>query len=200
MEIDKALEQLEEIHSHVHRTELYRGYRSVLIAAIGVVALVAAFLQARFVDPAHPASFVRFWVGVAAFNFLLPISQILFHYFLYESPLERKKTRMAVGQFVPCLLAGAFLTFAIGQTNEAFIVLLPGLWCILFGMGIYASRPYLPGAIHWMAGLFFSGGIVLLGLVPSGQSLSPWGMGSVFGLGLLLGACILYFNLERKKS
>jgi hypothetical protein len=200
MEIDKALEQLEEIHNHVHRSEVYRGYRSILTAAMGLVALGAAFLQARFVMPGHPLSFVYFWVTVGAVNFILPVSQILFHYLAYESPLERKKTRMALGQFLPCLLAGAFLTFAVCKTDEGFIVFLPGLWSILFGMGVYASKPYLPGAIHWMAASFFTGGVILLAMVPSGQSLSPWGMGIDFSLGLLAGAWILYFNLERKKS
>jgi hypothetical protein len=200
MEIDKALEQLEEIHSHVQRSELYRGYRSILTAAMGLVALGAAFLQPRFVVLEHPLSFVYFWVAVALANFLLPISQILFHYAAYESPLERKKTRLAVGQFLPCLLAGAFLTIAVCKTNENFIIFLPGLWSILFAMGVYASKPYLPGAIHWMALSFFLGGVILLALVPSGQSLSPWGMGLDFSLGLLAGAGILYFNLERKKS
>lgn len=200
MGINEALEQLEEIHSRVQRSEVYRGYRSVLTAVMGFLAVGAAFLQPRFVEPGHPLSFVHFWVIVALANFLLPVSQILFHYVAYETPLERLKTRMAVSQFLPCLLAGAFLTFAVCKTSEAFIVFLPGLWSILFAMGVYASKPYLPGAIHWMAASFFLGGVVLLALVPSGNSLSPWGVGLDFGFGLMAGAWILYFNLERKKS
>lgn len=200
MEIDKALEQLEEIHNHVHRSEVYRGYRSLWTVAIGLVALAAAYLQPRFVDPNRPLSFVHFWVAVAVLNFFLPLSQIIFHYLGHETTLERKKTRSAVGQFLPCLFAGAFLTFAVCKSSEAFIVFLPGLWSILFGMGVYASKPYLPSSIHWMAALFFLGGMVLLSLVPSGNSLSPWGMGLTFGLGLITGAGILYFDLERKKS
>ena len=200
MGINEALEQLEEIHSRVHRSEVYRGYRSILTAAMGLVALAGAYLQPQFVEPGRPLSFVHYWVIVAGINFLLPLSQILFHYAVYESPLERQKTRLAVGQFLPCLLAGVFLTFAVCKTSEAFIVFLPGLWSILFAMGVYASKPYLPGAIHWMAASFFMGGVVLLALVPSGNSLSPWGIGLDFGLGLLAGAWILYFNLERKKQ
>jgi len=199
MGIEEALEQLEEIHNQVHRSEFYRGYRSILVVVAGFMALGAALLQPRLVAPGQPLAFVYFWVGVAVLNFVLPAGQILFHYFAHEKGQERRKTRLAVGQFLPCVLAGAFATFAVCRTSEAFIVFLPGLWSILFGMGVYASKPYLPGAIHWMAAFFFLGGLVLLSLVPSGQSLSPWGMGLDFGLGLLLGAGILYFNLERKK-
>lgn len=199
MGIQEALEQLEEIHSHVHRSEVYRGYRSILTGVMGLVALAATLIQPHLVESGHPLTFVYFWLVVAMANFVLPMSQILFHYFAHEKGLERRKTRLAVGQFLPCILAGAFLTFAVCKTDEAFIVFLPGLWAILFGMGVYASKPYLPGAVTWMAAFFFLGGVVLLALVPSGQSLSPWGMGLVFGLGLILGALILYFNLERKK-
>jgi hypothetical protein len=199
MEIHEALEQLDEIHHHVHRSQVYKGYRSVLTAIVGLSALFAAFLQPQFVDLSHPLTFIRFWVTVAAINSSLPIGSILFHFVLHENRLERHKTRQAIGQFIPCLVAGAVLTYAVCRSGDAFIPFLPGIWCILFGMGVYASRPYLPSAIDWMAAIFFLGGIVLLGTIPSGQSLSPWGMGSVFGFGLLIGAVILYLNIERNQ-
>jgi hypothetical protein len=141
---------------------------------------------------------VAYWVAVAAVNMAIPFSHVVFHFVAFESPLERLKTRNAVGQFLPCLAAGAFLTFAVYQTNEAFIAFLPGLWSLLFGMGVYASRPFLPQSIHWMGSSFFVGGVILLALVPTGQSLSPWGMGLDFGFGLLLGAFVLYINIERR--
>src|ERR1039458_5504725 len=94
MEIDKALEQLEEIHNQVHRSEVYRGYRSIFTAALGLVALAAAYLQPRFVELDHPITFVYFWVTVGVLNLLLPLSQIFFHYVVYETSLERKKTQI----------------------------------------------------------------------------------------------------------
>lgn len=198
MEIDEVLEQLKEIHHKVSRSEIYQGYRSVLMATIGGLTFLAAFIQSKFMPTAGPKTFVCFWVVVAAINMAIPFSHVVFHFVAFESPLERLKTRNAVGQFLPCLVAGAFLTFAIYQISEASIVFLPGLWSLLFGMGAYASRPYLPQAIHWMAASFFVGGVILLALVPTGQSLSPWGMGMDFGFGLLLGAFVLYINIERR--
>lgn len=198
MGIQEAIEQLEEIHGHVSRSEVYRGYRSALLAALGLITFLAAFLQPYFVEPTSPLSFVYFWLGVAIVNFLIPLSHILFHYTVYEKGMERKKTVRTIIQFAPALLAGAFLTIAFCRLSEETVVLLPGLWAILFSMGIYSSKPFLPNAIHWMGAMFFMGGVILLGLVPAGQSLSPWGMGLVFGLGLLAGAFILYFNIERK--
>jgi hypothetical protein len=197
MEIQEALEQLDEIHHQVSRSSHYRGYRSVLTALVGGLALLAALLQPRWVHEGEPLTFVFFWVGVAALGAALPLGHILYHYLAHEGALERRKTRLVVGQFLPCVFAGAFLTISICQLNESMIVVLPGLWSILFALGIYASKPYLPNAIQWMAGSFFLGGILLLSLIPSGSSLSPWGMGLDFGLGMFLGALVLRLNIER---
>lgn len=198
MEINEALEQLEEIRHHVNRSEVYRGYRSVLTAVVGLLALVEAFLQPRFAAPGQSLAFVYFWTTAAVLNILIPASSILFHFIVYESPLERRKTQQAIGQFLPALLAGAFITFAVCKTSESFIVFLPAIWSFLFGMGIYASKPYLPTAVHWVAASFFMGGVILLTQVPKGNSLSPWGVGLVFAFGMMAAALVLYFNIERK--
>jgi hypothetical protein len=200
MGIEEALEQLEEIHHHVSRSEVYKGYRSVLTALMGLIAFLAAFLQPHFVKAEQPLSFVYFWVAAAALNASLAATPILYHFIRFESRSERQKTLKAVGQFIPCVLAGAVLTFSMCKASEAFVPFMPALWSILFGMGVHASKPYLPSAIHWMAVFFFGGGLYLLTLAPQGLSLSPWAMGLDFGVGMLLGAAILYFNIERKRS
>lgn len=168
------------------------------MATIGFLTLFAAFLQPKIIPTGGAKAFVCYWVVVAFVNAAIPFSHILFHFVAFESPLERLKTRNAVGQFLPCLVAGAFITFAVYQTSEAFLVFLPGIWSLLFGLGVYASRPYLPQATLWVAVSFFLGGVVLLALVPTGQSLWPWGMGLVFGFGLFLASFVLYINIERR--
>ena len=42
MEIQKALHQISEIHGHLAKSHVYRGYRAVPVALSGVLALVAA--------------------------------------------------------------------------------------------------------------------------------------------------------------
>jgi hypothetical protein len=64
-------------------------------------------------------------------------------------------------------------------------------------MGIFASRPYLPRAIGWVALFYFLAGCGLLLLARDGYSLSPWGIGGVFGIGQLAAALVLYQNKER---
>jgi len=77
------------------------------------------------------------------------------------------------------------------------MALLPGLWCLFFSMGVFASRPYLPHGVGWVGLFYLFGGGALLALAPAGLSLEPWGMGAAFGVGQFLLAMVLYWNLER---
>jgi hypothetical protein len=86
------------------------------------------------------------------------------------------------------------------RSGEAVIRFLPGLWAILFSLGNFASLPYLPRSIFWLALGYFLAGVVLLGLADSGLSLSPWGMGLTFGGGHIIAAALMYWSLEREDS
>ena len=44
MKLELALRQIAEIHRHLDRREMYRGYRSLPVGLTGVYALVAAAL------------------------------------------------------------------------------------------------------------------------------------------------------------
>jgi len=70
------------------------------------------------------------------------------------SPLTWQMTKLAVGQFVPCIAAGALVTFAIVGYAREQLWLLPGLWQILFGLGVFASYRLLPRSIFWVAVLY----------------------------------------------
>lgn len=65
MKLELALRQIAEIHGHLDRSEMYRGYRSLSVWLTGVCALVATALQLRLFQPVTPLDFVWFWVGVA---------------------------------------------------------------------------------------------------------------------------------------
>jgi hypothetical protein len=74
--------------------------------------------------------------------------------------------------------------------------LLPGLWAVVFGLGVFATRPYLPRAVGWVGLYYLTAGAFLLGRSPFAE-LSGWSVGGVFGLGQLATALVLYWNLER---
>jgi hypothetical protein len=202
MELNKALSQINEIHGHLAKTEIYRGYRSIPVALNGAVALAAGFLQPMLQpqllqDPTSP-EFATYWVGVALLSALLVGTEIVFNYCFRSGTLERRKTRKVVGQFLPSVVAGIVMTPALAMSGPHHAVLLPGIWAVLFSMGIFASRPYLPGVAGWVALFYLAAGVVLLVLSRQAIHTLAWGMGITFGVGQWFAALVLYWNLERK--
>jgi hypothetical protein len=215
MEIQRALDQISEIHGHLAKTDVYRGYRAVPVAFAGVLALVVAAVQTRLAGNGSPLSFVLWWVGVALIGAVTSGGGILYSYVRQESEFARRRTRTAVGQLLPCLVAGAVITVPMTMGGSRCIAFLPGLWAMLFSLGIFASRPYLPRIMGWIALYYLVAGAVLLAMafppmsgsgwgtdsafeVGPSTSLSPWGMGLTFGVGQLLSGIVLYWNLERE--
>ena len=65
MDVPRALAQIAEIHSTLAKADVYRGYRSVPIAASGLVGFGAAWLQPRALATGDPVEFVVYWAIVA---------------------------------------------------------------------------------------------------------------------------------------
>jgi len=76
--------------------------------------------------------------------------------------------------------------------------MLPGLWAVCFSLGIFASRTLLPRGIAPVAGYYLIAGCMNLVLARGPAAFSPWAMGLTFGVGQLLAAAVLYWNLERR--
>ncbi len=209
MQINDAISQISEIHDHLTRSEVYRGYRSVPMGLSGGMAFGGAFLQQSILDSTVLAAgggvntyylhYVLFWVSIAAFNTVMASSGIVVQY-LRESAHARRQARKVIGQFLPCLAAGTLVTYPLVDLNPQWVPLLPGLWSTLFGLGIFASRPYLPRAIGWVGLFYLSAGGLLLWLAQDASSLSPWAMGWTFGVGQFAAALVLYWKIERKDA
>ena len=155
-----------------------RGYRALPVSLTAGAALLAALLQpsALGASPA-PGAFLAYWILVAGLALTVAGGFIGYRYLFRETDAERRKTLRVVGQFIPCLAGGALATFLLASIGENAIRLLPGLWAILFSLGVFASRPYLPRAIGW-AGLFYLlAGARLLSQAGSPSAFSPWGIG-----------------------
>jgi hypothetical protein len=193
----RALDQIEEIHRQIAKGEVYRGYRSVPVALSGVIGLVAAGLQPAALGPADPVGFALYWTAVAAAAAFVGSSEIIYNYVVHEDATGRRKTRRVVGQFLPSLVGGAAMTVCFTRLSAALVPLLPGLWAICFGIGIFASRPYLPRASGWIALFYYAAGFTLLWTARGPEPLTGWWVGGTFGVGQLLAAVVLWWNLER---
>jgi hypothetical protein len=198
MDIPRALAQIAEIHDQLARAEVYRGYRSLPVAASGAIGLVAAWLQPPHLANADPVGFVAYWTIVAACAGFVGVSEIVYNYAVHDDGGARRRTRRVVGQFLPSLVGGAALSASFVHLSPTLVPLLPGVWAICFGIGTFASRPYLPRASGWVALYYYAAGIALLWLAASADTLSGWHVGGTFGVGQMLAALVLYWNLERE--
>jgi hypothetical protein len=145
-----------------------------------------------------PLAFTMYWVVVAVAAMFVGSSEILYNYVVHDSASGRRHTRKVVGQFLPSVLAGGAIAVCFCRLDPALVVLLPGLWAICFGLGAFASRPYLPRASGWVALFYYAAGFALL-VTPhsAGAALNGWWIGATFGTGQLLAAVVLWWNLER---
>ncbi len=197
MDLSRALGQLADIHQQIAKGEIYRGYRSVPIAASGLIGFGAAWTQAPGLGVNDPVGFVLYWTAIAGCAALVGTSEIIFNYVVRDDRADRRRTRQVVGQFMPSVLAGAIITASLVHLSAALVPLLPGLWAICFGLGIFASRPYLPRASGWVALFYYVAGIALLWVARGPEPLRAWWVGGTFGTGQLLAAFVLFWNLER---
>lgn len=199
MRLDDALAQISEIRQHMAQSQVFRGYRSATTAFTAAVALLAAAAQARWVPdaPHHLDAYLAVWCAAALASVVVVAVEMLVRSRRSESPLQRQITLVVVDQFAPSLAAGALLTFVVAQFARQAAWMLPGLWAVLFSLGLFASRRFLPRGVFVLGGYYLLAGLACLTLDPATQALSPWTMGIVFGVGQLLTALFLYFTLER---
>jgi hypothetical protein len=198
MDITRALAQIEVIHDQIAKGEMYRGYRSLPVAVSGLIGIVAAWLQPRALPHDDPAGFVLYWTIVAACAGVIGVSEIVYNYVIHDAAGARRQTRRVVGQFLPSIAAGAIIAASFVHLSASLVPLLPGIWALCFGVGTFASRPYLPRATGYVALFYYAAGVTLLWIARGPDALTGWWVGGTFGVGQALAALVLYWNLERE--
>jgi len=202
MELHEALTQISEIRQQLARSEIYRGYRSLTTSVSGLLAILGAVLQPLFV--ASPDSelgrYLIFWIGIAAISAIVVGSEVWWRTRRTDSEALRQMTWLAVEQLSPSLVVGALLTLCIFQAAPEVSWMFPGLWALIFSLGVFASHRLLPPASLWVALYYASCGLGCLYWGQGANALSPWQMGISFGGGQLMSAAILFWTLERTQS
>lgn len=199
MELHEAMAQILEIRRHLARTETFRGYRSATVAGTGLLAFAAAGLQRLYLtEPmANVPTYLTIWISAAVIAAAGTGLEMAIRWRRALDPTAGTLTRLAVEQFLPCLIAGGMLTAAIVLVCPEGIAMLPGLWQVLFSLGIFSSCRLLPRPTVWAAAFYLVCGVASLAIARGPLALSPWAMGLPFGLGQCLWAAILYLTLER---
>lgn len=200
MELDDALTQISDIRRQMARAHVFRGYRAATAAFSGVMALLAASIQHDWApDPFEDViPYLSIW-ALTAFGSLFVVGvEIATRHMRSGSMLQRELSLATVECLTPCLVAGALLTLALAGYARSGMWLLPGLWAILFSMGLFACRRVMPVAILIPAGYYLLAGLLSITLAQGRAAFSPWTMVWTFGVGQFLTAGVLFFTQERR--
>jgi len=199
MELENALDQIAEIHRQMSLTRIFRGYRASTTFCTAMIALAAGVVQGIWLpNAAHePKQFVDLWVAVAFICLAVVGSQMVRRFRRTDSPVQRQLTMHAMQQFLPCIVIGGMVTFLLRNFAHQTIWLLPGLWSIFFGLGIFASRQLLPQSIIFVGAFYLLWGLICMGGCGAISSLSPWVVAFPFAVGQSAAALILHWSLER---
>jgi hypothetical protein len=192
-DLDKALGDISSIRREMARSTQFRGYGPATLVATSAFALLAAAAQAiGLPDPAnHMPAYLSIWISTAALSVVLTGVQMYTRTRRIHSGLSEEMIRMAVEQFLPAFGAGLLITIALVRYVPSVLWMLPGLWQLIFSLGIFSSCRFLPRPMIAAGAWYMLTGLVFIALGDS-RALAPWTMGLGYGAGQLLVAGILF--------
>ena len=191
-ELDKALGDIQSIRRQMARTAEFRGYGPATVATTAAIAIVASGVQTKLVpDPAnHITAYLSIWIPAAVVSSALAGAQMYTRSRRIHSGMSDEMIRMAVEQFLPSVGASLFTTVVLLRYVPVALWMLPGLWQLIFSLGVFSSCRFLPRPMLAAGTWYLLTSLVCLAFGDS-RALSPWAMGISFGVGQLLVAGIL---------
>jgi hypothetical protein len=191
-DLHKALDDISSIRRQMAHSTQFRGYGPATLAATGVIAFLAAAAQSIWLpDPAnHISAYLSLWISTAVVSAALTGVQMYTRTRRIHSGLSDEMIRMAVEQFLPAVGAGLLITIALVRFVPAVFWMLPGLWQVIFSLGLFSSCRFLPRPMAAAGAWYMLTGLVCIALGDS-RALAPWTMGFAYGAGQLLVAGIL---------
>ena len=197
-ELNRALAEIDVIRGQLARVTQFRGYGPASIAASGLLALGVAVLQARWLRGALQdlGAFLAVWTATAAVSVILAGIETIRRARRVHSGLAWQMIQSALEQFLPALVVGLLLTVVLIRVAPRDCWMLPGLWAIIFSLGIFASCRFLPRRMFAVGVWYLAAGLASLAIEGPQRTLSPWAMGIPFGFGQLAVAAVLQFGLE----
>ena len=197
-DLNRALVDIRNIRRQVAQTTEFRGYGPATLFATAVVALLAGVAQSRWLpEPAaHPVQYVALWLGTAVVCAALIATQMLTRANRLHSGMADEMVRMAVAQFLPAGLAGALVPFVLLHVSRNVFWMLPGLWQIIFSLGVFASCRCLPRPMLLVGVWFLLTGLACVALGDT-RALAPGKMSNAFAVGMALVAAIHYFSAKK---
>ena len=194
MDVERAAADLAEVRLRLATLQRFDGVSGQAAIASGVIACAAGAFQ-RSVIPLprndhEEMLYLVIWLSCLAIALAINYGAIL-SWLSHERRVGARGQVRNVGRTIlPAIVIGGVLTASLVMHHEA--AMLPGVWCLCYALGLFASKAMLPQSVVAIASCFtFFGGVLLL--VPiTAQTLVWWVMPLAFGLGqVAIGACLL---------
>jgi len=191
-DLNKALAEIGSIRRQLARSTEFRGYGPATLATTAAFALVAACIQALWSpDAGHQLDrYLSIWLATAAVSAAMIGTKMITRAQRVHSGMADEMIRIAVEQFLPSLGAGVLLTIVLARFVPEALWMLPGLWQICSGIGIFSSCRFLPRPMLAAGAWYLLCGLLCIALGGE-RALSPWAMGIPYGAGQLIVAAAL---------
>ena len=191
-DVDIALSEIERIRAQLAASTRFQGFTPAVAATTGLLALALAALQSARFDPATTAiELLVQWILLAVICAFLVGADAIVRARRLHRAMADTMISTTLRHFLPAGGAGAIAAIAILLRAPAWAAILPGLWQLLFAVGMFAALPGLPRPLVWGAGWYFAAGTASIVTGAGAPDISPWVMGVPFGVGQLLVAALL---------
>ena len=175
-ELQRALSEIHCIRSQVARGTEFRGYGPASIASSGLLAMLVAAGQSQW-TARHSNAGLTFWVAVwvatAAVSVLLTGIDTFARARRVHGGFAREMVQSAGEQFVPAVMVGFLLTIVMLRAAPQECWMLPGLWQLIFSLGVFASCRFLPRQMFAVGVWYLAAGLCCLAAGSASRTLSP---------------------------
>lgn len=192
-DLQKALADISAMRGQMARGTMFRGFGPAALATTGGLAILAALLQPALVtQPARQLeAYVALWASIAVISVTIIGIEAARRSRAAHGGLADDMLRAAATQFLPALAAGALTTLVLLHAGPPNALLLPGLWQIIFSLGVFASCHSLSRSMLAIGVWYLATGLLCLHLMTGADALAPICMGLPFGLGQIFAALLL---------
>lgn len=126
-------------------------------AGMGLIAFAGCLIASFRLGPHW---WLSVWIGTAALAFGTGLAALLHKAHRVSAPVWRGPGRRFAMSLIPPLAAGALLTFVLQRAGQT--ALLPGLWLLHYGVGVFAGGTFSARIIPIMGTSFIVLGVATL--------------------------------------
>lgn len=198
MKIKEAIKQINVIHSHMSKVELFSGYKPFPVFIYGCSAFALSIFQFFLQSDVSKSLIICEWLLLALVIGIIFGIILIYEFIIKGSEFRKNQFIRIIIQFFPFLISGAIISIIFLLLFNESLDFLPVFWIFIFGLGIISMNPYLP-PFSIIAGFFYLiCGTVLLILVKYDLSLNPLALGITFGTGHFIASLILLYTSQSR--